>query len=232
MTDSAVTTKSRRPDGPPAGILAIIALALTLCAVVAPVLVSGSGFPTPSSTPGADAHYFASHGFAATLSGFFTFAASVPTGIYAATVLARLLKLGIRVPGPNIAFFGGVTASVLLACSGLLTWALGEAGSGVPGSVIRVLNDFVFALGGVGFVGGLGLLIAGMSVPSVILRLVPRWLGWVGLVIAAASEVSFLALLWPGFDALLPVGRFLGLAWLIAMGFLLPRDRREVPRTS
>jgi hypothetical protein len=221
----------RRPDVPPAGVLAAISLALSLCAILIPLSVSGTGYPTPSSWADATASYFGTHAFAGTLTGFFSFAASVPMGIYAAAVYARLLRLGIRVPGPGIAFFGGVTASILLAASGLLTWALGQASSGAPSTVVRMLSDFVFALGGVGFVGGVGLLIAGIAVPSVVLRLVPRWLGWLGLIIAALSEVSFLALLWPGFDVLLPVGRFIGLAWLIAIGFLLPQNRHEIQGT-
>ncbi|WP_211331640.1 hypothetical protein [Frondihabitans australicus] len=204
----------RRPDGPPAGVLAIVGLAFTVAAA---------------------ATFTASD----TLTGFFTFAASVPLGIYAATVYARLLRLGIRVPGPNIALVGGISASVLLAVSGLVTWAIGRsgapslrAGHAVTTGTITLVRDVAFALGGVGFVGGLGLLVAGAAVPSFILHLVPRPLAAAGLVIAAVAEVSFLALLWPGFDALLPIGRFAGLAWLIALGFLLPRDRREVRRAT
>ncbi|MCU1526815.1 MAG: hypothetical protein JWP75_578 [Frondihabitans sp.] len=224
---------ARRPDGPPAGILAAVSLALSLCAIVVPLLISGTGYPTPSSSADEVASYFTAHASAGTLTGFFTFAASVPIGIYAATVYARLLRRGVRVPGPGISFFGGLTASILLATSGLLTWSLGQASGGASAAVVRLLNDLVFALGGVGFVGGIGLLIAGIAVPSLILRLVPRWLTWVGLAIAVASEVSFFALLWPGFDALLPVGRFLGLLWLIAVGVVLPRSRHEVaPRAG
>jgi hypothetical protein len=235
-TSSSESTTSerapgRRPDGPPAGVLAAISLALSVCAILVPLAVSGTGYPTPSSSADVTASYFGTHSFAGTLTGFFSFAASVPIGIYAATVYARLLRLGIRVPGPGIALFGGVTASILLAASGLLTWALGQASGGAPARVVHMLTDFVFALGGVGFVGGVGLLIAGIAVPSVVLRLVPRWLGWLGLILAALSEVSFLALLWPGFDVLLPVGRFIGLLWLIAIGFLLPHNRHEIQGT-
>jgi hypothetical protein len=224
------STEGHRPDGPPAGILAGISLVLSLCAVVAPLLVSSTGYPGPSASADAVAAYFTAHAFAGTLGGFFTFAASVPLGIYAATVYARMLRLGIRVPGPNIAFFGGLTASILLAASGLLTWALGQGAEGVASPVVGLLNELVFALGGVGFIGGVGLLIAGIAVPSLILRLVPRWLAWIGLVIAAVSELSFLALLWPGLYFLLLIGRFGGLAWLIAIGFLLPRNRHDVAR--
>jgi len=40
--------------------------------------------------------------------------------------------------------------------------------------------------------------------------------------------VSFLGLLWSGFDVLLPIGRFAGLLWLAAVGFMLPRNRHAV----
>ena len=68
--------------------------------------------------------------------------------------------------------------------------------------------------------------------PSVILRLVPRWLGWIGQLLAAIGEVSFLSLLWDGFNALLPITGFGGLIWLAAVGFLLPRNRHDVPRRT
>jgi uncharacterized protein involved in cysteine biosynthesis len=85
-------------------------------------------------------------------------------------------------------------------------------------------------LGGVGYVGAIGLLIAGIAVPAVILGLAPRWLCWVGLVIAVLAELGILALLVPAFGFTLPVGRFVGVAWLIAIGFLLPHDRHQVSR--
>jgi hypothetical protein len=210
----------RRPDGPPPGILATVALVLTIAGVVVPVAMSGSGFPTPASSAASTASYFAHHSWAGTLSGFFAFGASVPVGIYAATMYARQLRLGIRVPGPGISFFGGITASVLLAVSGLITWVLARASDGVAPATIHLLTDL-------GFAGGVGLLIAGIAVPGVILRLIPAWLAWLGLVLAALGEISFLALLWNGFDALLPVTRFGGLLWLTAVGFLFPRDRRS-----
>lgn len=82
-------------------------------------------------------------------------AASVPLGICTATVYARLLRLGVRAPGPSIGFVGGITASTLLATSGPALWTRSRAG-GPPAGVDAVVPDPVFALGGVGFVGGRG----------------------------------------------------------------------------
>jgi hypothetical protein len=222
--------QGRRPDGPNAGILAIVILVLSLAGVIVPAAIAGAFYPSPDETTRAIASYLTLHREAVALTGFFAFAASVPLGIYAATVYARLLKLGVRVPGPNIALFGGISASVLLAASGLVTWSLGQPVSGESPAVLHLLAYVVYAFGGVGFVGGIGLLIAGVSVPSLILGLTPRWLAIVGLVLAAVAELSFLALLLPQLSFLLPIGRFAGSAWLIAAGLLLPRNRHEVSR--
>jgi len=224
------TARRHRPDGPNPGVLAIVSLALTIASVlVPPLFAAGAFFPSPLGSTDAVNHYLSGHRDAVTATGFLAFAASVPLGIYAATTYARLLRLGVRVPGPNIAYFGGIAASVLLSISGLLTWAIGQPVTGQSPALLHTLDYIVYALGGVGFVGGLGLLVAGIAVPTLILRLAPRWLAWVGLVLAALSELSFLALVLPPLTFLLPIGRFLGLAWLLAIGFLLPRNRHDVP---
>ncbi|MFT4122961.1 MAG: hypothetical protein QM635_03915 [Microbacteriaceae bacterium] len=210
MTDPAPVTASdsdsprRRPDGPPPGAVAAVALGFTIAAAVA------YGF---------DARHWI---------GFFTFASSVPLGVCAATVHARQLKLGVRVPGPGIGLVGGVTASVMLAIAGLLGLASTRV-AGIPASVSDLVTEVVFLLGGVGFATGVGLLIAGIAVPATILRLLPRWLARAGLAIGLLGEVSFLCMLWGGLDVVLPIVRFGGLAWLVTVGFLLPRDRRDAP---
>lgn len=223
------TARGRPPDGPNAGALGIVSLALTIASVVVPPLfASGEFFPSPSGSAGVIDDYLLDHRDAVTATGFLVFAASVPLGIYAATTYARLLKLGVRVPGPGIAYFGGIAASVLLAASGLVTWAIGQPVAGQSPTLLHTLDYVVYALGGVGFVGGLGLLIAGIAVPALILNLTPRWVAWVGLVLGGLSELSFLALVLPELTFLLPVGRFLGLTWLLVVGFLLPRNRHDV----
>jgi hypothetical protein len=225
------SARERRPDGPNAGVLGLVALVLSLAAILVPLAMTGGrAFVSPLESSAAVYGYLTSERAAVTVTGFFTFAASVPLGIYAATVYARMLRLGIRVPGPNIAFYGGIAASIFLGAAGLLTWVLGQPVAGESPALLHSFAYLVYALGGVGFVGGIGLLIAGIAVPALILRLTPRWLAWTGLVIAAASELSFFSLLLPGVSVLLPVGRFAGLLWLLVVGLRLPRSRHEVPR--
>ena len=77
----------------------------------------------------------------------------------------------------------------------------------------------------------LGLLVAGIAVPSLILSFVPRPVALAGLVIAAVAELATLVLIWPVLSPLIPFGRFAALIWLIVVGVQLPlhRPRREVP---
>ncbi|WP_439901242.1 hypothetical protein [Microbacterium azadirachtae] len=228
MTD--YSPRSRRPGGPPLGPLAIVTFALTLAGVG--TLLAGTGSVPAPFAPAADvAAWYAAHALPIRIAATLQFGAAVPLGILTASVYARQLRLGVRVPGPVIGLYGGITASILLAVSALVTWALASAPA--PGGVASALGLLAFALGGVGYAVGLGLLIAGVAVPAFLLRLMPRWFALAGLVIAACGELSFLSLVVDPLQALLPLVRFGGGLWLIAAAFLLPRDRpRRDPRLA
>lgn len=228
MTEAQTQGKRRRPDGPNPGILAIVSLALTLLGILFAALLAGQTPVSPLTSTADVAAYYAQHPEAATLNGFFVFGSSVPLGIFAATVYARLLRLGIRVPGPGIAFYGGISASVVLGIAGILTWVLGQPIEGISAGLVHTVAYLSYALGGVSFVGGLGLLVAGIAVPTLVLRLAPRWMAWSGLVIAAVAELTFLSMLIPSVSVALPIARFIGLLWLVVIGFMLPRTRHEV----
>ncbi|MFH7596349.1 hypothetical protein WDV06_14765 [Streptomyces racemochromogenes] len=220
--------RSRRDPqaGPPPGILAVVFTALFLAGLVLGTLLAGGDpFPSPFGTTDTVTSYFRDHTGAVQVSGTLQFAASVPLAIYAATVSARLHKLGIRAPGATIALTGGVLASAFLACSGLVTWVLSRPEVAGRAETARALQYLAFGLGGPAHVVLLGLLIAGMAVPGLLAGLLPRALALAGLAIAAVAELSTLVLLTEATAPLLPVARFAGLLWLIAAGFLLPRRR-------
>lgn len=227
------THRRRHPDGPPLGPVATVALALAVIAVLLPALIAGRFYPSPFAEQAQIFSYFSGQHFAVTIAALFTFGSAIPLAIVTASASVRLNRLGVRVPGPTIALAGGLLASASLASSGLVTWVLSRPEvTGAGTGLVRMVHDLAYALGGPGFVVPLGLLLAGIAVPALIVRLVPRWLAWVGLVLAAVCEVATLTVLWNGLAPLLPIGRFLGLAWLVAIGFTLPRDRRDVPRRT
>lgn len=225
-----------RSGGPHPGVLAIVSLGIFLASLTtSAILTSGQTFVSPFAPADQVAAFFQQNIAAARVGGMLQFGSAVPLGIYAATVYARQLRLGVRVPGPAIGFFGGISAAIFLMFSGSVTWLLSRPEITTDATLTHALSFLAFITGGVGFVVGLGLLVAGIAVPSLILRFMPRWLAWTGLVTAALSELSFLSMAIEPLQFLLPIGRFGGLLWLIAAGFLLPRNRaaaNQEPRTQ
>jgi hypothetical protein len=160
-----------------------------------------------------------------------TFGSSIPLAIYAATASARLRQLGITAPGATIALAGGLLASAALSLSGLLAWTLSRPEVTSDVALVRALYYLTYLTGGPWHVVTLGLLIAGIAVPGLIVGLLPRAVAWTGLAIAGLAELTAIALIWPGLSPLLPVARFGGLVWLIVAGAMLPlrrRNKREV----
>jgi hypothetical protein len=232
-----VTTSGRTPrqatGGPPLGILAVVFTTLFIGGIViSTIMAGGDTFPSPFGSSAQILTYFHDHQDAVRVSAFLQFAASVPMAIYAATASARLRNLGIRAPGATIALVGGILAAAMLGLSGLVTWVLSRPELLGEPAVVRALQDLAFAIGGTGHVVFLGLLVAGIAVPGLLAGLLPRRLALTGLVIAAIAELSTLTLLVSGTAFLLPIARFTALAWLIAIGFLLPGTRTNKAATN
>jgi hypothetical protein len=212
--------------GPPLGPLAVVFVALFVGSlVVMATMTGGAAYPTPYDPPEAARAYFGPHADVLRIVAFLQFGAAIPLGIYTATVASRLRFLGLNVAGVTIAQFGGFTASIMLAISGLITWTMTQPGMADDLSTLRALQLLTFATGGPGHVVGLGLLLAGVSVPAAFARLMPRWLVGLGLVLAALAELSSVSLIVPLAGLLLPLSRFPALVWLIGAGFTLPAAR-------
>lgn len=156
------------------------------------------------------------------------FGSSVPLAIYAATASARLRQLGVTAPGATIALVGGTLAAGALGLTGLVAWTLSRRDVSADASLVRALYYLAFLVGGAGHIVALGLLVAGMAVPSLILGLLPRSLAWAGLAIAGLSEFTTVVLIWPVLGPMLPAARISALAWLVAAGAWLPLQRSDI----
>jgi hypothetical protein len=229
MNDSTVDTNGAvaRPTqgGPPLGLLAAVSLALLLAGLVVGVALAGGVMPLPYGSATQIQDYVAGHHGAAVAIAVGTFGSSIPLAIYAATASARLRQLGITAPGATIALAGGLLASAGLALSSLTAWTLSRPEVTADAALVRALYYLTYLTGGPWHVVTLGLLIAGIAVPALIVGLLPRALAWTGLVIAGLAELTTLVLVWPGLSPLLPVCRFTGLVWLIVAGVMLPLRR-------
>jgi hypothetical protein len=228
MTDlaSGRPSASRRPSGPHPGALVTVALVLTIGGILSAAIMSGgAALASPFATSADVAQHVRQSDAAIRLLAWTQVGAAIPLGIASATFYARQVRLGIRVPGPSIGQFGGTLASVMLLMTGIVGWVLSRPEIGGDAALLHALSFLSFTTGSVGFVLGMGLLIAGIAVPGLILRLLPRWLAWTGLVIAVCSELSFFAMLFEPLQFLFAIGRFGGLLWLVVAGFLLPANR-------
>jgi hypothetical protein len=213
-----------RHRGPSLPAVAAVYTTLVLASVVVPTaMAEGRHFPSPFEPDAL--RWFADYRYAALTTAFLVFSSAVPLGIFTAAGTSRLQFLGMKVAGIHIALFGGIAASVALATSAFAQWTLAQPGVSDASAVARALHLLAFAAGGPGFTVPFGLLIAGCAVVAGLQRFVPRWLMWTGLVLSAAAELSALALIWQPAVFLLPVARFLGLPWMIAMALRLPASR-------
>jgi hypothetical protein len=187
--------------------------------MIASVVVSAGG-PRPDTGAAAALLYVRDHAGQLHAAGFLAFAAALPLALWSAAVYQRLRNLGVVAPGPVFGLTGGILAAASLALSGLLSWTLAEAAPTLDPAGARALVDLSFVTGAAGFVVPLALLIAGVAVPAAILRLTSRPISAIGM-------LSTFTLLTSTLDPTLPIGRFGGLAWIVAVSLALPASRHR-----
>jgi hypothetical protein len=226
-TTTQTNASAATHPSPPLGVLAIVCFALFAASIAVIVTMTGGArFPTPYDPPALASEYFGRYAEAFHIASFFQLGSAILLGLFTATVTSRLRFLGLKVAGVDIALFGGFAAAILLAVSALASWALSQPGMAQEVGALRALQLLGFSAGGPGHVAALGLLMAGVSVPSLVMRLTPRWLAWLGLILAGLCELSTLSLIFPALSILLPLSRFPAFIWLIGTGFTMPKSRR------
>lgn len=218
---------------PPLSVLGIVYVALFIAAQVTNVLMtSGPQNLNPYNPIEQVQTYYTQYADGIRVFSFFLFASMIPLGLFTATAVGRLLFHRIEVAGVYIALFGGVAAAMFLGVSGIATWSLSQPGVAADVGAMRVAQLISFASGGFGHVAAIGLLMAGISVPCLFTRLLPKWVCWLGLIAAGVCELSTLSMIFPQLSFLLPVGRVPSFVWLIAVGFMLPKRRRGQTETE
>lgn len=212
--------------GPHIGVLALLYTVL-FCLGLYPVtmLYKRPYWPGPWEPASVIIPYFQTYGARVLFCIVLQFGAMVCLGLFTASVVSRLHFLGARAAGTYIALFGGFLVVADAFGGTMAMWAmLRPAVLANPASVLG-LYYLGFGLGGPGFSVPMGLLMAGISVPAAFMKLLPKWVIVMGLILAVAGELSWLNLAFPKLLFLIPLVRFPGFIWLIAVGFLLPKSR-------
>jgi hypothetical protein len=227
---SPVSTVRHR--GPHLGALAIVYTVL-FNAGLYPVTIFADKihFPGPWENGDVIVPYFQTHPLPVLICLFLQFGALVPLGIFTASVVSRLHFLGVRAAGPYTALFGGFAVVFNGMAASFLLWVMVHPGIAQDPTLLRALYYLSYAFGGPGFSVPMGLLLAGVCVPAAFLKLLPKWVVGLGLVLAVCGELSWLNLIAPKALFLIPLVRFPSFVWLIATGFPLPRVATRPLRT-
>lgn len=232
MNQSGEKTKMAKHKGPNLGLLALVFTVLFNTGLYFVVSFSADRphFPGPSDSADAITTYFRGQPHDVLMCAFFHFGSAIPLGLFTAVVVSRLRFLGIRAAGAYIALLGGFMLAFNQGISSLVLWVMAFPGIAQDAAVIRTLYYVVYAVGGVGYSVPLGLLMAGVSISAGIMRLLPKWLVVLGILLAICGEASWFSLFSLKLLFLIPLTRFPGFIWLIATGFLLPETvRQEAP---
>jgi hypothetical protein len=213
--------------GPSLILLATVHVLVFVAGVVAAAtLRHGASYVTPFAPAEEMRLFFAQSPTAVRVSNFFLFACAVPFGIFAVTTVSRLRFMGVRAAGTNIALLGGLTATIALILSGITGWVLSVPEVSASAQLVKAIFFLCFLFGGAVYSVGFGLLAAGVSVTSYFMRLLPRWMVVLGMLVAITGELSSFSLIAYPANFFIPITRYLGLIWMVAVAIALTKDRR------
>ena len=213
--------------GPSLILLATVHILLFVAGLVAATtLRHGAPYVTPFAPAQKLLSFLAQSPTATRVSNFFLFASAVPFGIFAVTTVSRLRFIGVRAAGTNIALLGGLIATIALILSGSAGWVLSVPEVSASAEVAKAIFFLCFLFGGVVFAVGFGLLAAGVSVTSHFMRLLPRWMVVLGLIVAITGELSSFSLIAFPANFFIPITRYLGIIWMLSVAVALTKSRK------
>jgi len=212
--------------GPSITLLAAVHIALFVAGLVAgSVLRHSASYVTPFAPAEQVRQFFTQSPIAVRVSSFFLFGSAVPFGIFAVTTVSRLRFMGVRAAGTNIALLGGLVATIALFVSGIAGWILSVPDVTELAAAVKAIYFLSFLCGGVLYAIGFGLLAAGVAVSSYFVRLLPRWLVFLGILLAITGELSWFSLIVYPANFLIPITRFVGFIWMLLAAIWLTRGR-------
>jgi hypothetical protein len=202
----------------------LVLLALTL-AYASLMFVGGSNVRMSFRVPhdsAAGVAFVAQYSWPIRLGSFCEFVSAIPLAIFMAICVGRLRSAGIRSTGAKIATLGLAGTPMMLIGSALATWSLTRPGVAAAPGAVQTLQALGFDGGGPGFAIFLGLFVAGVCVAAGGEKRLPWWQMWLGIVVAAAGELSSLTLLNFTAGYFIPVARMLGMVWMLGLTLTLP----------
>lgn len=216
----------KRYLGPHPGILAIVYIVLFMASIILfSVFAHGATFPSPFSDLGKFQQLVKDFPAALKANALLQVASAMPLGIFTAAIVSKTRSLGVMAAGPNLALFGGITASLFVSLSGVSSWIIAQPGVIENVEIVRVLRLLGFATGGITHAMALGLLMAGIAVPCLLRKYTPAWMAWLGIILGFLAQLSMFGLVLDSAFILLPIVRFGSYIWMVSTGFSLMKNK-------
>lgn len=197
---------------------------------VALMIAGGSNVKVAFSVPHDSAvavAFVAQHSWAIRWGSFCEFVSAIPIGIFMALSIGLLRFSSTRSGAEQVAALGGIASPMMLVGSALATWSLTRPGVAAAPGAVQALQSLGFDGGGPGFALFLGLFVAGVLFAAGN-KLLPRWVMWLGIVVAAAGALSSLTLLNFTAGYFIPVARFLSIIWMLCLALNLRSEELTV----
>jgi hypothetical protein len=126
-----------------------------------------------------------------------------------------------RSPLPGLALGAGTLSAGFWLLNALLLWVLSRPTPAADPILVATAHELIYLTGGPAHVLFLGLFLGAVSIALWRSSVLPRWIAWTGAAAAVAATSSILALVWEPATLLLPVGRGLGMLWILATSVAL-----------
>ena len=184
--------------------------------------------PLPGAPAAEVARYVADNRAAILAVGVVQILSAIALFVFAGCVVSVVR----RAPGagemlPGLTRTGGILAAALLLASALLSLALIPIAAGGDLALVGTVRTLNFLSGGTFHVVALGLFAGAASLAAHRSRALPRWICWLGVVLAVPALLSLLSLAVYFANAFILLGRLLSFVWSIAAGIALARGTRR-----
>lgn len=197
---------------------------LSLAGIVALNVIGTTAYPLPTASAVATQQWFVNNSGVATLSGVLQIVAALALLWFGTALVGRVRSVGASdVPYGTMTFVGATLAALAGLVSGVSQTiaAVGPVSQDV--GTVQTLREVSFFSGGTLHVAFLGVALGAASLGLAGTGALPRWLTTAGTVIAVIAVLSLLSLLVDPAQYLIPVGRFLGYAWIVVTTVVLVR---------
>jgi hypothetical protein len=204
----------------------VLFVALFLVSVIVPAMLA----PGESAMPDAPINDLTAFQTKMQLVGLLQAAATIPLLTFVvclATAVRQTTDESSILPWLTLG--GGVLAAAFQLLSALLSGALAIPTMAETPGLLPALRFLPFLAGGVGHVVWLAALVGAPSVAALKTHLFPRWVAWLGIVVAVASLCSLISLVLPLANLFLPVGRFGSFIWTVLVSVTLLRSAYRGP---